>query len=365
MQFQHMIQQHSIKRPARASLRFLQLKKWLAEKEGIALVHWALKSPRRASFYYWFFSKRFDREHYSVLYGKYLNMTGDINSMANDALLRRSLHRIEKGLTAIPRKPVWAETYILDTLSALRRILQEKYSNTTHRWAFDVLTRFFENTWSTEIINQGRLIFTDLVKQYPLAPNGSTPYSPYKRADIKPSGVAYTAFMKLCRQRHSIRWYDNKEVPLDLIRQAIEAGLAAPSACNRQPFRFIIIQDKKTLARVVRMPIGCDTFAGNIKLMVAMIGDLSAYFDERDRHLIYLDGGLAAMNFMLALETLGLSSCPVNWPDIEMREQIISGEFNLKTNERGILFFSIGYPLMEGGVPFSARKSVEQVIQIR
>ncbi len=360
-----MIQQYSTRRPINVFPRLQQLKKRLSEKKEITAFHWALHSPRRASFYYWFFSKRFDREHYSVLYGKYLNLSNDINSLANDALLRRSLHMIEKGLTAIPRRPVWAENYILDTLSALHYVLQKKCNDTTHRWAFDVLTRFFENTMSKEITNQAKSIFTDLVKKYPLALDGSTPHCPYRREDTEPSGVDYTAFMKLCRQRHSIRWYQNKEVPLDLVRQAIEAALAAPSACNRQPFRFIIIRDKKKLARVVRMPIGCDTFAYNIKMMVALIGDLSAYFDERDRHLIYLDGGLAAMNFMLALETQGLSSCPVNWPDIEAREQIIFREFDLSTNERGILFFSVGYPLMEADVPFSARKSVEQVIQIR
>ena len=149
-----------------------------------------------------------------------------------------------------------------------------------------------------------------------------------------------------------------------LVKKAITAGLTAPSACNRQPFRFIIVNSKEKLAKTVNLPMGSDTFAHNIKLMAILIGDLSAYFDERDRHLIYIDASLAAMNFMMALETLGLSSCPINWPDIEERELNIAKEFNLQPNEKGIMFFSIGYALDKGGVPFSAKKNVEQVITI-
>ncbi len=88
------------------------------------------------------------------------------------------------------------------------------------------------------------------------------------------------------------------------------------------------------------------------------------FIHENGSRTIYIDASLAAMNFMMALETMGLSSCPINWPDIEEREQLIAKEFNLQPSEKGIMFISIGYPLNKGGIPFSAKKSVEQVTTI-
>ena len=52
-------------------------------------------------------------------------------------------------------------------------------------------------------------------------------------------------------------------------------------------------------------------------MIIVIVGELDAYEYDRDRHLIYIDGSLAAMTFMLALETLGLSSCPINWSGVE------------------------------------------------
>ena len=57
--------------------------------------------------------------------------------------------------------------------------------------------------------------------------------------------------------------------------------------------------------------------------IVQVVGNLAAYPLERDRHLIYIDSALASMQLMLAAETLGLSTCPINWPDVDFAEQNI------------------------------------------
>lgn len=355
---------HYLKHPGAILLLPGQIKRKLRESLHKRAFTWALKSPRRASFYYFLFSNRFDREHYSVLYGKNLNLNSDLNSVASDATLRRSIHMIEKGLTTEPRKPVFAEGYIENTITILKNLVSTQCDGTTQRWAYNVLSLYFESVEPTEIIKNAQKEYNNLKTKYPLISCEIKHHSPYKRKTVEKSAINYDEFLKLCEQRRSVRWYEDKDVPLELVKNAIKAGLTAPSACNRQPFRFIIVKDKEKLKKTIRLPMGTDTFAHNIKLMVILIGDLSAYFDERDRHLIYIDASLAAMNFMMALETMNLSSCPINWPDIEEREQKIAKEFNLKPNEKGIMFFSVGYPLNEGGIAFSAKKSVEQTITI-
>lgn len=341
--------------------------KLIAELEG-AVYKWALKSPRRASFYYCFFSTRFDREHYSVLKGISLNIDNDIDSLACYSSLRRNIHRLEKGLISDKIKPIFAGEYIENTLNLFDLVLEKKESGEiTNRWIVDVLTKYFETVQRTEKILKAETTFNQLKLRFPrmLTDHEHGEYhGPYIKKDIKTSSINFEQFYELCEQRHSIRWYEDIDVPIGKVKKAIKLGLTAPSACNRQPFRFIIIQDKDKLKVMTRLPGGAKTFANNIRLLVVLVGDLSAYFDERDRHLIYIDGGLAAMNFMLGLETLGLSSCPINWPDIEKNEMVIQKELCLNVWEKGILFFSIGYPLEHGGIPFSAKKTVDEVVAV-
>ncbi|WP_052184304.1 nitroreductase family protein [Psychroserpens sp. Hel_I_66] len=324
---------------------------------------WAVRSPRRSSFYYWFFSKRFDREHFSVLNGKHAHLIKE-NTTSKMVTLRRSIHMIEKGIITIPRKAVWAEGYIIQTIQHLEFILKNNNDFNTKKWAFDVLTKYFQLVEQTDRIKKAKLHFETLKNSTSTQNAKKEIFSPYTRNDSKLSEVSYKAFFDLCNQRRSVRWYEDREVPMELVKKAIEVGVTAPSACNRQPFRFIVVTDKEVLKRTVTLPMGCVSFAENIKMMVILVGDQSSYFDERDRHLIYIDGGLAAMNFMMGLETQGLSSCPINWSDIEEREKRLSEEFDLEVYERGIMFFSIGYPLKEGGIAYSAKKEVNDIIKI-
>jgi nitroreductase len=98
------------------------------------------------------------------------------------------------------------------------------------------------------------------------------------------------------------------------------AANQSPSACNRQPFSFRII-DLDHVKTGVKLPMGTTGYGHTIPVFVVIVGNFDAYFDERDRHIIYIDASLAAMAMMFALETLGLSSCSITWPDIEEWEK--------------------------------------------
>ena len=67
------------------------------------------------------------------------------------------------------------------------------------------------------------------------------------------------------------------------------------------------------------------------------------------------------MSFMLALETLGLSSCSINWPDIEDKEIIMEKHLNLNKYQRPLMCMAVGYPDMEGKVAFSQKRSINNI----
>ena len=57
-------------------------------------------------------------------------------------------------------------------------------------------------------------------------------------------------FKELLKKRRSIRNYEDKEISLEIINEILHDVCLAPSACNKQPWRFIVIEDKKMMKRI-------------------------------------------------------------------------------------------------------------------
>ena len=89
-----------------------------------------------------------------------------------------------------------------------------------------------------------------------------------------------------------------------------------------------------------------------------MVGHHDAFFHERDRHLIYIDASLASMAMILSFETMGLSTCCLNWPDIPKREKKISKVLYLERKDRVVMFIAVGWADPEGKVAYSEKKSL-------
>jgi len=165
----------------------------------------------------------------------------------------------------------------------------------------------------------------------------------------------------LAIRRRSVRWYQNKKVPRKLIDEAIKVAIMAPSACNRIPFEYRIFDDKELVNKIASIPGGTRGFYQNFQVIIAVVGKLNAYFSERDRHLIYIDSSLATMGFLYALEVQGISSCIINWPDINKSERALRKVINLEKYERVIMLISVGYADLSGMVPYSEKKSLNNV----
>jgi nitroreductase len=131
----------------------------------------------------------------------------------------------------------------------------------------------------------------------------------------------------------------------------------APSACNRQPFIFRVFNEPELARQIVSIPLGTKGFSHQVPAVAVVVGQMRAYPLERDRHVIYIDGALAAMSFLFALETLGLSSCVINWPDEQPYERRMKAALNLASDERVVMLIAFGWADPEGGIPYSAKRS--------
>lgn len=333
-----------------------------------------LSSSRLLStLYYAVASSAFRRENQAVLYGKYRYYENLYDPEETQYLLRRNIHRLEKGLLMRPRRDVFATGYITETVQAYSRAMRKRNKGDSIplsdlAWASDVLVEYFSVTGSHNVLEEARQLFEQVgplsVEEGDIeTPEELTSLTPYRRALEADPPVSYDNLYRLARRRRSVRWYQDKKVPRSTIDQAIRIAAQSPSACNRQPFHFRIFDDPEDVEQIANLPAGTNGYAENIPTVIVVVGRLRAYFAERDRHVVYIDGALAAMSLMFALETLGLSSCPINWPDIEEREARMTQVLNLAPDERPIMLMSVGYPDPDGMVAASQKKSLHELRQ--
>jgi nitroreductase len=310
--------------------------------------------PALAKLFYGWISPRFTREQFAVIQGRARFVRA--SRVSSDPLLRRCIHRLEKGLLMRPRAPTFAEDYIGEAVSAFlvaRAIPSHDPEEVA--WAQDVLTEYFRVVQPTATTDSAKCRFTDATPDPTKIPR---PRGALNRSDVSPE-----AFLQLCRQRRSVRWFDSRPVPRELIEKAVTAASEAPSACNRQPYFFRLFEGQENTAAIAALAMGTRGYREQIPALVVVLGDLSAIAEERDRHLPYIDASLAAMQFMLALETLGLSSCPINWPDVEELEQKMERALELPPYVRPIMLIAIGYADPSGLVAYSAKKPVRILLR--
>ena len=318
------------------------------------------KSGFLASFYFTFISKKFYREHISVLQGRIKYWDNLKLPQSSSVLLRRNIHRLEKGLIMQPRRDVFALDYIEETVLNYQKCMEKQtLAQGEKEWAHDVLYKYFQIVASNPTIDSAKKSFLKHAENSPYQPTAI----PYTKSNAIKSSICYDDFKALCQQRRSVRWYEEKKVPIELINQAIETATLAPSACNRQPFSFYVFDDPKDAQRIGKIPMGTVGFHHNFQSIIVVTGDLSAYPNERDRHVIYIDASLASMQLILSLETLGISSCVINWPDVDYCENQMTEALKLPTHERPIMLISLGYAQANGKIPFSQKKSYKNLVK--
>ncbi|MEK0248784.1 nitroreductase family protein [Raoultella sp. BAC10a-01-01] len=326
-----------------------------------SLISICAKTRFLSSLYYFFLCKDFKRENQAVLYGKMTYKKSLTNVGKTSALLRRNIHRLEKGLIMRPRRPIFAKDYILETVEHYSHCISlNTVDGKEIKWATDVITEYFNSITinNEKDVIKAKELFLVSKQNENKGQYGIEDFIPYAREKAIRSNITRDELRDLFLQRRSVRWFDqNKPVEENLILEAIDLATLAPSACNRQPFKFYYTVDKNIAREISKIPMGTAGFSDNLMALIVVVGDLSYYPYERDRHVIYIDASLASMQLMLALESLGLSSCPVNWPDIESFEIKMEQKLGIPKYQRPIILLPVGYADPDGLIPSSPKKS--------
>jgi nitroreductase len=119
--------------------------------------------------------------------------------------------------------------------------------------------------------------------------------------------------------RRSIRKYVPGDVSEADVTAILEAGMAAPSAVARDPWRFVVVRDQAVRERILeKMPHA--RMLAQTPVGIIVCGDIEAAHDHQLSFLLQ-DCSAAIENMLLAAHVLGLGAC---WLGIHPREERIS-----------------------------------------
>lgn len=173
-------------------------------------------------------------------------------------------------------------------------------------------------------------------------------------------------FYELVKHRQSTRAFDtSRTVDREIIERILEAARLAPSACNAQPWHFIVVdepelKDKVADAASARL-LGMNHFTKQAPVHIVVVEEkvnLSSGIGGiiKDKQFAFLDIGIAAAHLCLAAESEGLGTCILGWfAEAKMKKLL-----NVPDNKRIVLDIVLGYPAQP--LREKKRKNKEEII---
>jgi nitroreductase len=180
------------------------------------------------------------------------------------------------------------------------------------------------------------------------------------------------AVIETIKKRRSVRSYDPKPVPRDVLNAIIDAGNEAPSAMNSQPWRFVVVEGKEAKKKLLGAALP------QAKKIVEAVKDVDperyeaikkryaelpdpVYYSAPTVIFVIGNGGyaghscpLACENMMLAAHSLGLGSCWVGFGAMVTDDPEVRRLLELKEDDSIYGPILLGYP--KGGTARPPKK---------
>lgn len=173
-------------------------------------------------------------------------------------------------------------------------------------------------------------------------------------------------FLELVAQRQSDRAFDPfRPIEADKISRILEAVRLAPSACNAQPYRLIVVDDPELKNKVADTTssrlLGMNHFTKQAPVHIVIVEENPNFTSGvgavvKDKHFPYIDIGIVAAYISLAAADEGLGSCILGWFD----EKRLKSVLGIPSRKRVLLDIVLGYsaqPLRE-----KKRKDLDKLI---
>lgn len=165
------------------------------------------------------------------------------------------------------------------------------------------------------------------------------------------------SILRILAQRRSIRKFKEDRLDSSLLMRLIEYAVMAPSATNKQAWRFIIVEDPKLKNEMVKG-------GGSALIDQAPCGILVTYSNQT-RNLYYSDhiqsAGACIQNLLLAAHAHGLGACWVcNLPS----KRFLAKLFNIPSDFTSVAYVILGYPREAQAKPVPRKNPISAIVSL-
>lgn len=173
-------------------------------------------------------------------------------------------------------------------------------------------------------------------------------------------------FQELVLRRQSVRKYSDRPVEREKLEQIIEAVHLAPSACNSQPWRLIIVDDpglKNEVAKATfSKTVSFNKFAVEAPVIAVLVIEKATLIAQvggsiKNQEYPHYDIGIAAAHFCLQAADLGLGTCMIGW----FNEKKIQELLNIPRKRKVGLVITLGYPPEDYKLRKKIRKPTDEI----
>lgn len=155
-------------------------------------------------------------------------------------------------------------------------------------------------------------------------------------------------FQDLIRQRQSVRKYKSTPVEREEIEKLIEAVHIAPSACNSQPWKLIVVNEPELKNKVAEATfsktVSFNKFALEAPVIAVLVIEKAKLIAQiggslKNQEYPQYDIGIAAEHFCLQAAELGLGTCMLGWFNEKKIQQLL----NIPRKRKVGLVITLGY----------------------
>jgi nitroreductase len=148
------------------------------------------------------------------------------------------------------------------------------------------------------------------------------------------------ALVDILLSRRSVRRYETKTVPADVVKTILEAGRQAPSASNVQPWHFIVLTDDEIKEQLSHGR--WNTFIKDSAFTIVGCGYIG---NEYGRKWSTVDTTIALQNMVIAAWALGIGSCWIG----DFIEDDVKELLRIPDDQKVVALISFGYPAEQPG----------------
>jgi len=195
-----------------------------------------------------------------------------------------------------------------------------------------------------QVLSVSRMAQSQSVPTTAVAKNEPTTASaPQSSGSANDAAAMDNQVLRNIHERKSVRNFTAAEVSEEQLTTLVKAGMAAPTARNRQPWQFVVIRDKAVMKDLAdKLPYA--KMLASAAAAITVCGDLEIAKAGNSENMWMLDCSAATQNILLAIESMGLGGVWTACYPYDDRMQTVAVALNLPEHIVPLCVIPIGYP---------------------